>query len=111
MKQFQTTVIDFKYVHAVSFSTAPFEVAWASEAIYFIRVEEVSGKGASLTAHVQISVDGLTWVDEGTRLGPLTKTGDYFARVSHFGGFLRLRCELGGESPQFQITSNLVLKE
>ncbi len=111
MRQFQTTVIDFKYVYQSSFESAPFEAAWAREAIYFIRVEEISGVNAALTAHVQISVDGVHWIDEGSKLGPVDKAGDYFLRVAHFGGFLRLRCELAGVNPRFQLTNNLVLKE
>lgn len=111
MRQFLTTVIDFKYAYNASFDTAPYEVAWASEAIYFLRVEEVSGAAATLHVHVQISVDGVRWVDEGTVSGPLTKTGDFFLRVHHFGGFLRLRCEITGQEPRFQLTNNLVLKE
>lgn len=111
MRQFQTNVLDFKFAYESSFATEPYECGWAAEAMFFIRIEEVSGDGAALTAHVQVAVDGLHWIDEGTVLGPLTRPGDYFARVKHFGGFIRLRCELKGDKPRFQVTNNLVLKE
>ena len=111
MRQFQTTVLDFKFAYSTSFESSPFEAAWASEALYFIRVEEVAGENAALAAHVQISVDGIRWVDEGTCIGPLTSVGDYFMKVSHFGGFLRLRVVISGQDARFQLTNNLVLKE
>ena len=111
MRQFQTTVLDFKFAYSTPFESSPFEAAWASEAIYFIRVEEVAGLPAELTAHVQISVDGIRWVDEGASIGPITSVGNYFMKVSHFGGFLRLRCIIAGPDARFQLTNDLVLKE
>lgn len=111
MRQFQTTVIDFKYVYEGDFQSAPFEAAWASEAIYFLRIEEIDGAQAALRAKVQISVDGLHWIDEGTTGGPFTQPGDYFLRVRHFGGYLRLSCALEGAGARVQMTNNLVLKE
>ena len=111
MRQFQTNVLDFKYVYETSFATEPYECGWAAEAMFFIRIEEVSGENAALTAHVQVAVDGLHWIDEGSGVGPLTKAGDYFVRAKHFGGFIRLRCAITGEQPKFQLTNNLVLKE
>jgi hypothetical protein len=111
MRQFQTTVLDFKYVYQGDFQSAPFEAAWASEAIYFLRIEEIEGSEAALRATVQISVDGIHWIDEGTTAGPFTAPGDHFMRVKHFGGFLRLSCSLAGEGARVQMTNNLVLKE
>jgi hypothetical protein len=111
MRQFQTNVLDFKFVYEKSFATEPFECARASEALFFIRIEEISGEGAALTAIAQISVDGIHWIDEGSSLGPLSNHGDYFLRLKHFGGFLRLRCSVSGKDPKIQVTNNLVLKE
>jgi len=111
MRQFQTTVLDFKYAYTASFASAPYEAAWASEAIFFSRIEEIAGEGAALTLRAQISVDGIHWVDEGAVCGPLTVPGDYFLRVRHFGGFLRLCGDLAGREARIQLTNNLVLKE
>jgi len=111
MRQFQTNVLDFKFVYEAPFASEPFECGWASEAIFFVRIEEVSGEQAALTVHAQISSDGVHWKDAGAETGPLTECGDYFLRVTHFGGFIRFRGEITGRQPRFLLTNNLVLKE
>jgi hypothetical protein len=40
----------------------------------------------------------------------MNAAGHHFLRVSHFGGWLRLRCTLRGEDPQVKLTIHLVLK-
>ena len=111
MRQFITTVLERRRDFTSDFQTEPYETAWASEAVFFIRVEEVSGKSAALTAAAQISVDGIHWIDEGTAFPAITAAGNYFVRVSHFGGWLRLNCNVGGEDARFKLTIHLVLKE
>lgn len=111
MRQFQTSVLERRRDITADFETPPFEVAWASEAIFFVRVEEVSGRDAWLEAAVQISVDGIQWIDEGSVFPRITGAGDYFLRVRHFGGWLRLRGKAGGSNPVFKATIYLVLKE
>jgi hypothetical protein len=111
MKQSHTAVVERKEEFTDQFQTHPYETAWAGEAIFFLRVEELSGQSPELSAAVQISVDGVNWVDEGTTLGPIYQEGDYFVRVSHFGGWLRLSGEVWGENAGFILTVHLVLKE
>ena len=94
-----------------SFATEPFECAWATEAIFFIRVQEMDDADAALDAAVQISADGIHWVDEGTAFDTITDEGVYFARVSHFGGWLRLRGAVAGDAARFNVMIHLVLKE
>ena len=81
------------------FATEPYEAAWASEAIFFVRALDVSQEFSG-TAHVQISADGIHWADEGTTFDlPTTKDQVTFCKVNHFGGFLRIRGALQvGES-------------
>jgi len=111
MKQSHTVVVERKEEFTDQLQTHPYEVAWASEAIFFLRVEELSGESPELDAAVQISVDGVNWVDEGTTLGPVGEEGDYFAKVSHFGGWLRLSGKVRGDNARFILTVQLVLKE
>lgn len=111
MRQFMTSTVEQRKDFKESFSTHPLEVAWASEAIFFITIEEVKSKDVRLKAKVQISVDGVNWIDEGTAFEPLTAEGQYFKRVKHFGGWLRLYAELEGEAPLLNLTIHLVLKE
>ncbi|HVX00892.1 MAG TPA: hypothetical protein VHA52_10720, partial [Candidatus Babeliaceae bacterium] len=111
MRQFMTSVVEQRKDFTGSFSTHPIEVGWAREAIFFITVEECHGRGALLKAKVQISVDGVYWLDEGTAFDPIDSRGQYFVRVSHFGGWLRLSGEIEGKEGKFNLTIHLVIKE
>lgn len=76
-------------------ATEPYEAAWASEAIFFLRALGVQGNVNSARAAVQISPDGIYWADEGTTLALPGQPGKLtFCRVRHFGTYLRLRAEL-----------------
>ena len=92
------------------FATEPYEAAWASEAIFFIRALGVSPDSAG-TAQVQISADGITWTDEGTAFRPIRKKGLSFIRLKYFGGWLRLNCSINGEGARFRLLVNIALKE
>lgn len=111
MRQFHTSVTERKIDFGEDFETHPYEAAWASEAICFVRVEDLTGRDAELSARVQISVDGVRWVDDGAALGPARERGDYFVKVSHFGGWLRLRGSVKGAGAKFNLTIWWVLKE
>ena len=92
MRNAYTAVIARGDVWEQSVQTEPYEAAWAGEAIFFVHVMEVTGGGSgTAVARVQISPDGLRWVDEGTALQiPAQPDTLSFARVSAFGGWLRL---------------------
>ena len=45
MRQFYTAVVERKETVSEGFTTHPYEAAWASEAIFFVRIEEA---GASV---------------------------------------------------------------
>lgn len=111
MKQFQTTITERKLDFTADFETQPYEAGWASEAICFVRIENVTGETAQLNAAVQISADGLRWIDEGTVFQTMNSAGDYFVKISHFGGWLRLRGSIKGNGAQFNLTIWWVLKE
>ena len=106
-----TTAVEQRKDFTDSFSTHPMEAGWAGEALFFITVENVSGEAPMLKAKVQVSADGLNWLDEGTEFPPISEQGHYFARVGHFGGWLRLQCEIIGRGSLFNLTVHLALKE
>lgn len=106
-----TSTVEQRKTFASSFATHPIEAAWATEAIFFLTVEEVSGDAPVLKTKVQISADGVNWIDEGTAMGAITGTGHHFTRVSHFGGWLRLWCDIEGPGSSFNVTIHLALKE
>ena len=61
-------------------------------------------KGAK--AHVQMSLDGMRWVDEGTILDiPTDVDGMAMARLGHFGHYLRLRAEMPGNATGFMLAT------
>lgn len=90
--------------------TEPYECAWAGEAVFFVRALAASGPKGGKVA-VQISPDGIHWVDEGTKFAAPAKTGEMtFARVRHFGGYLRLSASLPKKA-RCKVIVALVLKE
>lgn len=111
MREFHTAHLEIKKEFSEDFQTEPYECGWAREAIFFVRVEDVSGSGATLNAKAQISADGLLWADEGTTFEPITEKGLHFIRVNNFGGWLRLACSITGQAPRFRLLVNIALKE
>ena len=82
-------------------ATEPYEAGWATEAVIFVRalaIERGPDAGADVlppTARVQISADGMRWIDEGTTLPmPQSTEQDSCARITHFGNWLRMVTEL-----------------
>jgi len=90
MRQSHTAAIELGTTWEGEYATEPYESAWAREAIFFIRL--IDGEvPAGTAACVQIAPDGIHWTDEGTEiLLPTTPGPTTFARVRHFGGWLRL---------------------
>ncbi len=75
-------------------STEPYEAGWAKEAIIFVRSLQTP-LGPQGCARVEISPDGMNWAPEGTEIPlPDRKDGVTFARISHFGTWLRLAAAL-----------------
>ncbi|MCY4069762.1 MAG: hypothetical protein OXG60_00535 [Chloroflexi bacterium] len=110
LRRSYTATVERNVIWKGEFASEPYEAAWASEAIFFVRALEVSPDFAG-TARVQISADGIHWVDEGATFDlPPNKDQVAFCKVSHFGGFLRF---IGTLEPDNQITVlvSLALKE
>lgn len=110
MRNFYTSVVERREPFQGAFVIEPYEAGWASEAIFFVSLEEPGEDDLELDLHVQISVDGVRWLDEGTVLPRLSSDGEGFLRIRHFGGWLRLR----GRAPDDHVvivTVQLVLKE
>lgn len=105
-----TSTVEQRKEFSAAFTTHPMEAGWAAEAIFFITVKDVTNHPV-IQANVQISVDGVNWVDEGTAFEPMDQQGQYFVRVSHFGGWLRLRGDVEGTDASCKLTIHLVLKE
>lgn len=110
MRHSHTAVIERNVWWSGAFSTEPYEAAWASEAIFFVRAREGRGSPVGVRARAQISPDGVVWCDEGTGLLLPAPPGLAFCRLRHFGGWLRLSGDLGPDST-VNVIVYLVLKE
>ena len=109
LRRSYTATVERNVIWKGEFASEPYEAAWASEAIFFARALEVSS-GFAATARVQISADGIHWVDEGAAFDlPRTKGDVTFCKVSHFGGWLRLQGEIAQGS--ITVLVSLALKE
>ena len=105
-----TATVERNVLWQGEFASEPYEAAWASEAIFFLRALDAS-PSFSGGARVQISADGIHWADEGTSVDlPAEKDQVTFCKVAHFGGFLRLAGTLApGKS--IKVLVSLALKE
>jgi len=113
MRESLTAVVERNTTWRGEFASEPYECAWAGEAIFFVRCLAAEGLNEYdwASAEVQISPDGMHWCDEGTMISlPTVADGVTFARVSHFGGWLRLTGELR-EGTTLTVLVYLVLKE
>ena len=77
-------------------ATEPCECAWASEALFFVRVLAAPQVALPASVRVQISPDGIHWADEGTELSLPIGEAVVFTRLRHFGGWLRLAANSEG---------------
>lgn len=111
MRQSHTAVVERNITWQGTFETEPYEAAWASEAIFFVRTLNVGGELDDIKARVQISPDGIRWCDEGTVVFLSDQIdGVTFGKVSHFGTFLRLVGDLP-EGVTLTVIVALSLKE
>lgn len=110
MRQSFTAVVERNVSWQGEFALEPYEAAWASEAIYFVRVLEASAMPTDAVAQVQVSPDGIHWCDEGTTVLLSAQEGLTFARVTHFGGWLRLVGKLP-DGAKLTVIVYLTLKE
>src|SRR5688572_24661753 len=109
MRRSYTAVVERGEPLTGDFTTEPYEAGWATEAVAFVRLIEARAD-VTLSARVQISPDGLHWIDEGTALPDLVE-GMAFARVREFGNWLRLAGTVGPAGTSVRGLVYFVLKE
>ena len=104
-----TAVIVRGETWAGAYASEPYEAGWAREAVLFLRLLKRDAALGLASARVQISPDGMSWVDEGSEL-PLPKdtVQTTFVRLTHFGNWLRIAGHLpDGASCQALATLHL----
>ncbi len=110
LRRSYTAIVERNVRWTGDFATEPYEAAWASEAIFFVRALDVS-PGFAARAIVQISADGIHWADEGAVFElPRKKDEVVFCKVGHFGGWLRIRGAVNG-CESITVLVSLALKE
>ncbi len=92
------------------FITEPYEAGWAGEALIFIKVREGLSSGLEIHAGVQISPDGIDWVNEGTIFPLIRQKGTYFVKVGNFGNWLRVAGRISDPEVQVRASIYIVLK-
>ena len=111
LRRSYTAIVERNVLWSGDFATEPYEAAWASEAIFFVRALDVITAGFEGRARVQISADGFNWADEGTVFDlPAEKDAVTFCKVRHFGGWLRIAGTLAPNN-KVKVLVSLVLKE
>jgi hypothetical protein len=97
MQQSLSVVLERNTSLSGSFTTEPYEVAWAREARWFIRVLDAD-EGTTVSATTQISPDGLHWCDLDHNGHTVEGRGLVSWPAREFGGWLRIRGTVEGES-------------
>ena len=111
MQQSLTVVLERNARLSGAFATEPYEVAWAREARWFIRVLDIEGADTRLQASTQISPDGLYWCDMDDADVTVHEPGLVSWPVREFGGWLRLKGTVeGSSSPVAKVMIYLALK-
>jgi len=110
MRQSQSAVLERGCILGEEHATEPFEVAWASEARWFVQFYKPAA-GTRVSFQVQISPDGIHWMDHESERIEADAEGWVTTSTSNFGFWLRLKTSrIAGEgSPTVKIY--LELKE
>lgn len=90
MREAYTAVVVQGETWSGTMQSEPYEAPWASEAIVFLRLLDGTTTPGGIEARVQISADAIHWVDEGTTVAIPSGREVTFAKVRHFGQYLRL---------------------
>lgn len=109
MRESAHVVVERNTIWEGEAASEPYEVGWATEAIFFLQVLEPRKPAELVRAKVQLSPDGIHWCDEGSTLElPTSPDVISHVRVAHFGGWLRLAAPLTtGESAKVLVSLHL----
>ncbi|HLI15135.1 MAG TPA: hypothetical protein VKV23_03660 [Acidimicrobiales bacterium] len=93
MRYSYTAVIERGAIVRGELATEPFEVGWADEARWFVKVRNLDD--STLEMRTEVSPDGLVWAPHEQPGTTVTRAGMATWPVREFGQWLRLRlvCE------------------
>jgi len=102
-----SAVVDRNVVWTGNAASQPYEAGWAREAVVFVRALGTA-EGQLPPARLEISPDGLNWVAEGTMFDlPRERNEVTFARMAHFGGWVRVAADMGAARLTVLVTIHL----
>jgi hypothetical protein len=110
MRETYTAVIERAQPVKSSFESEPYETGWADEVTVFVKVREGLPADKTLAARVQISPDGIDWLDMGVQLPPITGQGMSFVTVTGFGNWMRIAGEIDDPQAEVRLSIYLALK-
>ncbi|NEE04301.1 hypothetical protein [Phytoactinopolyspora halotolerans] len=90
MRQSMTAVLERDTTFDGEFATEPYEVAWATEARWFVQILALD-HAVGLRLRTQISPDGITWCDYDDAEHVAAGVGVTSWPVREFGHWLRVR--------------------
>jgi hypothetical protein len=106
-----TAVLERGTPLGAEFATEPYEAGWASEALVFLRLVDAP-PGTTVESRLQLSPDGMHWVDAGTTLPLLSGDDDLvFGRLREFGNWLRVAGTVSPAGAEARVLIYLVVKE
>ncbi|CAH1694674.1 conserved hypothetical protein [Hyphomicrobiales bacterium] len=114
MKRSFTAVIEQGNTYDSHFETEPYEAGWATEARWFVRIQDAADDAGAVLIRPEISPDGLLWLaDEGPTQRIEAKAGEAITFVQReFGNWLRLKVGFEKKSERSaKFLIYLVLKE
>jgi hypothetical protein len=88
MKNTNTSVLARRVRISSDYSTPPYEAGWATEALFFLQVEEGH---PDLTVAAEISPDGIAWVRRGAEERLPAAESIVALPLETFGNWIRLR--------------------
>lgn len=110
LRQSYTAVVERAVPLQGAFATEPYEVGWAHEAVIFFKVRADQDEQSALQARVQLSPDGIDWVDEGTVFPTMRGPGLWFVQLTNFGNWLRIVGRVGDPDVQIKALISIALK-
>ena len=115
LRRSYTAIVERNVEWLGEFATEPYEAAWASEAIFFVRALDISEGFDGAEARVQISADGIRWIGRrhGVSTLPAAKgRGRVLQGELTSAAGCRLRGAVGpSQGDRITVLVSLVLKE
>jgi hypothetical protein len=109
MNNSMTAVLERDGITGPTYTTEPYEVAWAREARWFLRVLDFPSSAERIDCTVQISPDGLYWCDLDDAVPTVAGPGTVSWVTREFGGWLRLRATVHGQATDQQVPTLIYL--